>query len=60
MDEYEYGVWFIGVDEGQDSPHREGYTREQAESWIQEWEEMGGKKGIFKVIRRPLGAWEDA
>jgi len=59
---YEYGI-----DYAQDalkykggSIHRGPMSREDAILWIAEWLEMGGKPGIFKMIRRPVYDWEDA
>lgn len=58
---YEYGVAdkrvdIDGIQKGVCSTHREGMTKEEAEEWLRECEEMG--LNVFKMIRRPVGEWE--
>lgn len=51
----EYGVAMIR----DHSVHRAGMTKAEAETWLQEWIEMNGKPGVFRVISREVSAWTD-
>jgi hypothetical protein len=51
---FEYGV--ARPDE-LDDPHRDSMTAEDAEKWLAEWSEMGGRSDTFVVVRRPVGDW---
>ena len=53
--DYEYGILHDRV---RDEPHRVGMTEIEAERWIRDWLDDGGKGGVFKIIRRPVGLWE--
>ncbi len=56
-DGYEYGVAHVSQKAGEE-PHRTGMaSRDEAIKWIREWNEMGGKPGVFTIVRRPLGGW---
>ena len=52
---YEYGIKVTRPG----NVHREGMTREEAMEWVEGWEEDGGKSGLFIVIRRAIGSWEE-
>ena len=52
MAEYEYGIGW------RDEIHRTGMTEDEAAEWVAEWNEDGGRPGVFHVIRRVLGPWE--
>lgn len=60
--EYEYGIIYKSDEDSLKSKypeiHRFGYTKEEAENWISEWIEMGGKSNTYKIIRRPVCQWE--
>ncbi len=54
---YEYG---IGAGETQAmTPHRSDMTEEEADTWMREWVQMTGRRAPFRIIRRPVGTWED-
>lgn len=57
---YEYGVVFKSeISNGQFiEPHRFGMREAEADTWIKEWEEGGGRKGSIVKIRRPVYDWE--
>lgn len=56
---FEYGINRAGDDLSDvHGPHRANMTREEAETWLREWEEMGGRREVFALIRRPIGVWE--
>jgi hypothetical protein len=55
LDVFEYGVV---LDVVPDLPHRAGMTAAEAEKWIAEWVEMGGRPEAVSIIRRRLGNWE--
>lgn len=65
-DGYEYGIAWTDPKKWTDgsNPHREGMTREEAVTWLREWEDDIRTEGaqfkpdLFAVIRRPMGAWE--
>jgi hypothetical protein len=52
---YEYGIQQLKRPE---EPHRAGMTRDEAEGWLADWLNDGGKQDVFRVIRRTLGPWE--
>lgn len=57
---YEYGIEWVDEDmRDPDGPHREYDSRWKALSFLGSWLEDGGKPGVFKVIRRPVGEWEE-
>lgn len=51
---YEYAV----MQENIPGLHRGPWSKDEAEEWVLETEEMGFRKGAFYVARRPVGAWE--
>jgi hypothetical protein len=53
-DSYEYGIVYVRAP---NEPHRAGMTKSEADKWIAEWRQDGGRD-IFRVIRRWLGPWE--
>jgi len=57
---YEYGVTHISdtFESEVRGYYKGGMSEDQADDWIKEWEEGGGKKGAFVKIRRPIGEWE--
>lgn len=56
---YEYGILFKSSTLGYEDIHRSGYTTlEEAEEWIKEWIEDGGRKDTFKIVRRLISDWE--
>ncbi len=52
---FEYGIAF---ERALDAPHRVNMTAVEAEEWVAEWVEMGGKPEAVSIIRRPIGQWE--
>ncbi|QEM41530.1 hypothetical protein SEA_FORZA_60 [Gordonia phage Forza] len=61
-DEFEYGIWrYPNPDMPSKAPQGylwlAGMSRKQAERWIDEWINDGGRPGAFSVVRRPRGAW---
>ena len=38
--------------------HRTGMSQEEAEVWLIEWVDDGGKPEAFSIISRPLGHWD--
>jgi len=57
---YEYGIDYVHDDmRDPDRPHREYGERWKALAFIGGWLEDGGAPNVFKVIRRPLGDWEN-
>lgn len=58
MSNYEYGIWLNGTDTS--DLHRTGMTKDEAETWLREWEEMApdAKPHLFSICRRPMGEWE--
>lgn len=60
VDYYEYGVAHTSDLCGKyvDDVHRLGMTEFEANLWINQWEEDGGKAGAFVKIRRPVCSWE--
>jgi hypothetical protein len=53
-DSYEYGIVYLRAP---NEPHRAGMTKSEADKWIAEWRQDGGRD-VFRVIRRWLGPWE--
>jgi hypothetical protein len=56
--EFEYGIAMRGFES---EPHRWGMTKSEAELWVKDWEADAIKdyqRGLFYVIRRPVGKWE--
>lgn len=51
----EYGIAMIRAH----SVHRTGMTKAAAETWLQEWLDMNGKPGVFRIISREVSAWTD-
>ena len=60
--EYEYGIghymYDLNSDNPEHGPHRLGMTLEEAQTWLDEWKEMGGRVEAFYLVRRPRGPWE--
>ena len=56
---WEYGVRHVNDPESWE-PHRSGMGEEDARDWVRDFEADGGKPGAFIVVRRQIGAWEDA
>lgn len=54
---FEYGIHRRKAT-AEDGPWREGMTREEAETWLDEWVEMGGNPDTFEIIRRERGPWK--
>lgn len=53
---YEYGIW-----SNRDNVlHRDGMSEPGADDWVDEWLDNGGKPGVFRVVRRAVGPWENA
>lgn len=53
--EYEYGIIYSLFP---NDIHRGPFTKEEAETWVQEWLDDGGKADVFSIVRRPTGPWE--
>ena len=49
----EYGV----IHNARGEIHRDGMTLEEAEKWVKEWVELGGKEGVFSVAVRSHSPW---
>lgn len=41
-----------------DELHRGPMTGTQAQRWIDEWREMGGRRDAFLIVSRVVGEWE--
>jgi hypothetical protein len=61
--QYEYGIRFKSdklTKVGKSiPPHRSGMTEDEAYHWLDGAETDGSPIGLFVVIRRPYGDWED-
>lgn len=55
MDTKEYGVMH---DRYPDELHRGPMTKEEAERWVQEFEDEGGRAGAFYVVSRTVSPWK--
>jgi len=51
----EYGIAMVR----NHSVHRTGMSKDEAETWIEEWVEMSGKPNVFRIIFRDVPAWTD-
>jgi hypothetical protein len=38
--------------------HRSGMTWPEAEAWIAEWVEDGGRSGVWEIVSREISKWE--
>jgi hypothetical protein len=58
---YEYGV---ARDSHPHEMHRGPMEEAEAREWVQEWDSMSenesARKGMFVVIKRPVGPWDVA
>lgn len=58
--DYEYGIEWIKPDRREDTPHRTGMTLEEAQAFMtNDDSDPFAWSDIFKIIRRPIGAWQD-
>lgn len=60
MTNYEYGIDWKKRSRREETPHRSGMTREEAEAFLVN--DAGDKfdwNDVFVIIRRPIGDWED-
>lgn len=58
---YEYGIVHVASDINNNkvvSVHRSGLMKYEAERWLAEFLEDGGKPDSFKIVKRPIGEWE--
>lgn len=54
---YEYGIIFKSSTLGYEEIHCLD-TQDEAEQWVREWIEDGGRKDAFKIVRRLISDWE--
>ena len=57
---HEYGIQHAYLEPSDAPVHRDGFTKEEAEKWIEGWLEDGGFEGMWYIIVRPLGTWRRA
>jgi hypothetical protein len=53
----EYEIFWKNYDDPE--PHRVFTEPYEAEEWISEWEEDGGRADIFTIRWRGIGSWQD-
>lgn len=58
MTEYEYGIEWVKPRMRVDTPHRTGMTLAEAEAFLAPDGDYNWRD-VFKVVRRPVGAWVD-
>lgn len=51
---HEYGIIWV---HNPDELHRGPMTYEEANQWIQEFEDDGGVEGVFTIVQREIGDW---
>jgi hypothetical protein len=57
---HEYGIQHRNIAPNEE-PHRQHFTKYEAENWIEDWEELSpDHKDMWYIVKRPIGTWRRA